>query len=343
MVKATLISLTQISEDDSYNAFTDLTYLKGKYWVAFRSGKGHVSPHGQIAIYNSIDGNSWKEFSRISHDVTDLRDPHLAVIQGKLTVSAFSLDYSNPPSGKKYVTSDSYFYQLENDSTFELAGTFKFSENNAIIWSFIEHQNEIYVSAYGYPQDHSTLYVFKATSLQDPWTVVAAIPEEKLPSNAGYNEADILFDKDGTMVLFLRVGKTKIINKTKEKGKNIEYLSLVGRAKPPYKDWDISKYDMYLKGPKAIAYKNSYLVTGRFRKKFQLSGKRQINLYHYDGKFEHLLNLATGNDGSYAGLCWNPNDSSELLISFYSDHNRLKTKKQGKSNDIWIARVKIDD
>ena len=64
-------------------------------------------------------------------------------------------------------------------------------------------------------------------------------------------------------------------------------------------------------------------------------------LYHYDGEFHPLLTLGSGRDGSYAGLCSSQTEPGVMLVSFYSDHARMKTPLQGKANDIWVSRIKI--
>ena len=62
------------------------------------------------------------------------------------------------------------------------------------------------------------------------------------------------------------------------------------------------------------------------------------------GSFNLLHTLVTGRDGSYAGLQWNPKDPNELIVSFYSDHERIKGWRRfinNPSNDIWVARLII--
>ena len=115
----------------------------------------------------------------------------------------------------------------------------------------------------------------------------------------------------------------------------------IARGKYPFNDLDVKPIRIFLKGPRAVPYNNSYLFVARFMEKTQKYNDKAIELFHFDGEFKKLLTLAVGRDGSYAGLCWNPEDNTELVISFYSDHDRRNTPRQGKTNDIWVAKVKI--
>ena len=77
VLTAELLDLTRIYADGKYNAFTDMKFYKGYYWVAFRSGKAHISPEGRIIIIRSKDLKNWESFAEIKHPGLDLRDPRL--------------------------------------------------------------------------------------------------------------------------------------------------------------------------------------------------------------------------------------------------------------------------
>jgi hypothetical protein len=121
------------------------------------------------------------------------------------------------------------------------------------------------------------------------------------------------------------------------------------KISPPYQDIQLNEHRIYLKGPRAIRWKDQLLFIGRAQNPNLL--KKDIVLYHaiVDEsaekivEFKPLLTLATGRDGSYAGLCFNPLDPADLWIAFYSDHARIGTPDQGKINDIWLARVHLQD
>ena len=355
MVIATLKSLVKVNSDNDYNAFTDLIHFNGKYWVSYRSGKGHVSPHGHIVISNSEDGISWSEITRIHHESLDIRDPHFEIIEGKLTVVVFALDYFNKPSTEKYSKADSLFYQMSEDEPykFSLVGTFSYEKNKALLWWIREYDGYIYVNGYDNGKNNSYLWLFRSKLIQGPWERICQIPDTKNPANVSYNEANGIFEVDGTLTLFCRTGKISKIDKRELKERKATHpgrlakrhfeLTVVARAKPPYTDWKLEPHKIFLQGPCAIPFNDSYLFVGRFKTKRSSYKQKEINLYLYaDGKFSLLLTLATGRDGSYAGMCWNPKDPKELLISFYSDHARMKTSYIHKANDVWVARVNIE-
>nr|MDO8119629.1 hypothetical protein [Candidatus Sigynarchaeota archaeon] len=52
-MSAELLSCTRVNPEDEYCAFTDLKAWNGFYWVAYRTGTGHVSPEGKISVCRS--------------------------------------------------------------------------------------------------------------------------------------------------------------------------------------------------------------------------------------------------------------------------------------------------
>ncbi|MHA1698677.1 MAG: hypothetical protein ACTSWN_07560, partial [Promethearchaeota archaeon] len=342
----------------------DLTFYKGYFWLVYRQGTGHVSPHGKIVACRSKNGNEWEIVEIISRDGLDLRDPRIYVFNDELYILAFSLKYFDKKRNK-FLPGDCYIYRLNdpNENTkpsFSLHATFENAKYKDTLWSLATSNNEYYATGYRwYPDGHYTARLWKASSLTGPWSQVVEFPGMILPPNKGFTEIDLVPLPEGKLAAFFRVDTDsfhriwddeELFEKAWEayekrmaqyplKPSTHDNFICFGTANHPFSKWNIKTHELYLKGPRAIAHNESFLVVGRTESK--VKGRRDVTLLYYDGGFHSLLTLATGNDGSYAGLIWNPDKADELLISFYSDHQRIGTTLEGKANDIWFAMVKI--
>ncbi|MHA1820257.1 MAG: hypothetical protein ACTSU2_10900 [Promethearchaeota archaeon] len=234
-LNAELLSLAQIMPGDNaekYNAFTSLTSYKGFFWVAFRTGKNHVSPHGKIQVLNSKNGVDWNFVSQISKEELDLRDPRLAVINNELYIMAFALYYfkaeeKTPNFRKKFVPRDTYFFKLNNtlfedifdesknreedkkqsnNQLFQEIGRFDYKKYPYILWDLKQHNNKgdksIYATGYNYAEGFSRLALFKisndnwlnaASNKELEWELVSEIPQHMLSSRNGLTESDMVF------------------------------------------------------------------------------------------------------------------------------------------------------
>jgi hypothetical protein len=95
----------------------------------------------------------------------------------------------------------------------------------------------------------------------------------------------------------------------------------------------------YIKAPRLIQWQDVVMFVGRADN--PKTRQKDIILYEDYGEIHPLFTLASGKDGSYAGLLQNPRNLHELWISLYSDHERIGTSLQGKYNDIWLAKMMI--
>lgn len=366
---AELLSLTRVSGDAGYNAFTDLAFYAGYFWLAYRTGARHVSPHGRVVVQRSRDGLAWEAVATIAREGLDLRDPRLAVVGGRLVLLAFSLRYYKTRP-MRFEGGDSFFYRWDGNA-FELAGTFPFAEHDQVLWALTEVAGTILVSGYKFPLGHFRMSVWRAARLAGPWTRLWTAPENEIPPNMGFTEADfvraggpysapprerlaLLCRVDGDSFHRVRGVRQKFrarrAYKTRKRAATLppdpgfKDWTIVATAAPPFNQWTLQVHRLYLKGPRAIFLPGraaGLLVVGRYQAAPR--APKQVQLFHYTAGegFRPLLALAEGKDGSYAGLCWDPGRPRELLVSFYSDHARVGTAVEGKQNDVWVARVAI--
>jgi len=74
---AELLGIERLFADGYHNAFTDLTFWKGHYYLSFRTAQTHaVSPAGDVVVYRSFDLKRWDLCVRFDTGGDD-RDPKL--------------------------------------------------------------------------------------------------------------------------------------------------------------------------------------------------------------------------------------------------------------------------
>ena len=57
-----LVSLQRVVADGYHNAFTDLTYWQGHYYLGYRHAQTHaVDPPGDVIILRSADLTDWEQ------------------------------------------------------------------------------------------------------------------------------------------------------------------------------------------------------------------------------------------------------------------------------------------
>jgi hypothetical protein len=334
-----------IAYDGRYNAFTGLCHHQQYFWLAYREGSGHVSPDGAIRLLRSRDGARWEPVARLTESGVDLRDPRLCVLGGDLWILCFSLTYDRLGS-VTHRPGDSFWFRVTGTGI-DPPLHFAYDEHQAILWAAVQTPTGVIATGYDLFNGHSTLHIFSAPTPRGPWERIATVPDVSIPPNLGFNEADICVEADGSLRLLVRIDRTK--KRSEGKGmlrRHIGAADWVGiaTAPAPYTEWRVATHRTYLKGPRIIRRGESYLAVGRFVQSSR-KGRRLVSLFEFREGHDPLplLTLASGQDGSYAGLCWDPEDPDVLCISYYSDHAREGTPLAGKANDVYFARVRITD
>ncbi len=59
-IKAELVEVKKIWDRAPHSAFTNLARWNGRFYCAFRVGRGHVSTDGKIRLLKSKDGSVWE-------------------------------------------------------------------------------------------------------------------------------------------------------------------------------------------------------------------------------------------------------------------------------------------
>ena len=305
-LSADLISVVKIWDQAPHNAFTDLIHWKGKFYCAFREGKGHAGDLGKLRVLVSVDGGKWDSASLIEDANFDLRDAALTEMpDGKLMV----LGGAQIP-GKSTGT----FVCFSDDGV-------QFSDPEIVIspgrwlWRTTRQGDDSFGVAYGAPDRANASSLLKTRDGRIYETVVPDL----LNDGEWPTEARIRFGVDATAYcLHRRDGKTK-------------NTAMLGVSKAPYQEWQWKDLGQRLGGPNFIATPNGqWLAVGRLYDAPVRTELLQLDIEQ--GSMRSILKLPSGGDTSYPGMVWH---DDFLWISYYSSH-------EGKAS-IYLAKVKVSD
>jgi len=100
-----------VESDYTHNAFTDMVYFEGNFYLTFRSA-AHHSPVDDsiIVILKSEDAEDWKTVEKFAVAGKDIRDPKMAVIGNKLFLYVVVRVLK---SGSEEVTTTRYSYTVD--------------------------------------------------------------------------------------------------------------------------------------------------------------------------------------------------------------------------------------
>ena len=133
--------------DGRHNAFTDLAFWKGHYYLCFRHGETHGSLDGVIRIMRSTDMRNW-EACGTCRTAGDDRDPHFTVTDDRLYVYFGVWDLAHWPGNRvpdrKSVRS--HFASTTNGTTWSaVQGIW---EPGWWVWRVRHHEGMFYGGAY---------------------------------------------------------------------------------------------------------------------------------------------------------------------------------------------------
>jgi len=137
----------KVYSDGGHNGFPGLACYRGKYFLAFRSGNGHVSDKAEQIIMSSDNGKDWNILQRQyfrgpDGKTADYRDSHFLVYENRLLLLSFCTPVSDGKRGETYSQ-----VQILDDSMK------KFSEPNIILkghvlWKPYISGNHLYGATY---------------------------------------------------------------------------------------------------------------------------------------------------------------------------------------------------
>ncbi|HET6427130.1 MAG TPA: exo-alpha-sialidase [Phycisphaerae bacterium] len=305
-MKATLIESRKIWAEAPHNAFTDLIHWKGRFWCAFREGRGHVSTDGRIRVLTSADGAKWESAGLISLPGQDLRDAHLSVTPaGRLMLLGGAA--ARKEDGRQVPTAS--FVSLSADGK-DFSTPRLVTEPGWWLWQASWHKGTAYGVAYGKAGEK-----YRARLLRSDDGLTWTTHVDDWLAGEAPNEVALRFDGDRCVALVRRESAP----------------ALLAAAESPFKEWtarELGNHTNSFGGPNLLKTPRGWIAAGRMH-----DGGSHTALCALDveaGALTRLLKLPSGGDTSYPGLLWH---DGLLWMSYYSSH-------EGRTS-IYLARAKV--
>ncbi|UCE48789.1 MAG: hypothetical protein JSW47_01315 [Phycisphaerales bacterium] len=313
-VTSEIVEVKKIWDQAPHNAFTDLIRWNGRFYCAFREGRGHACTDGKIRVLESKDADTWTAAALISLEGCDLRDPHVSITPDNRLmlvggVAARKKDNQSTPTGA--------FVSFSTDGI-------KWTEPRTVtkpgrwLWRVTWNKAKAYGVTYGVGEDGP--YIDLRTS-SDGVSYRRHVP--KLFAEGRPTEVTLRFGADSTCYALVR----------RDKWRDEPRSAVLGVSKPDYTEWrwhDLGKSFNGFGGPNFIGIPGGHwIAAGRM-----FDGGVHTALTYFDvdaGTMSKLIRLPSGGDTSYPGLVWH---NKTLYVSYYSSHE-AKTS-------IYLAKVKLN-
>ncbi len=305
-VVASVVEVRKIWDRAPHNAFTDLTRMGEWWYCVFREGQEHVSDDGKIRVIRSMDGRAWESAGLLDLAGYDLRDASIShTPHGRLMLMG-GATVLGPPRG-----ATGSFVSFSDDGTSWTPPRIVV-EPGRWLWKATWHEGKAYGVAYATSGERQPSVLM----VSDDGIAFREQAAKLLDAEGEATEATLRFDDAGTAwCLHRRDGSPN--------------TAMLGRAKPPYTDWQWRDLGAYLGGPNFIHTPHGeWIAAGRL-----LDGEARTSVLWLDlehGAMTELVKLPSGGDTSYPGLVWH---DGLLWVSYYSSH-------EGRTS-IYLAKVEV--
>ncbi|MCK4465905.1 MAG: hypothetical protein KAU83_09350, partial [Bacteroidales bacterium] len=225
-----------------HNAFTDLTFFNGQFYLAFRNGAGHAPPpppSGRVIVLRSVDGISWeREATLVVPGVVHQADPKFLHVDGRLFVYTLTLGDMKGNSKRRMT------YGFERLGTGEWSELFECGECS--FWRPKKWRDQYVVAPYGWAKKDAAV---KLLSSKDgrTWKEISTI----LPYETGGNETDLFIEGDKLMA-YARCGE----------GNNHEMM--ICTYIPEENSWETVSTGRLIHAPCVFKVGDKTMVTGRY-------------------------------------------------------------------------------
>ena len=290
----------------TYNSFTSLIKYKGKFYCAFREGRGHVfdengKAEGKIRILRSANGKKWTSVAFFGQEGMDFRDPKLSVTpDGRLSVSIGVSVYVNKQLKAQIphvcFSDDGINYTQPQKCVVEGGENHK----TDWIWRTTWYNGTGYAANYYSTQQGERHICLMETRDAINYREVAELQIPDFP-----NEATIRFLPGGEMAMMVR----------RDGGDCMGYW---GIARAPFTQWEWKKMPFRLGGPDFLVLDDQRIIASS--RCHHIDAACTTSLYMGDvqtARFSQRLVLPSGGDTSYCGMII---EGDELWVSYYSGH-----------------------
>ncbi len=351
---ARITSISKIHSDGRHNAFTDMEYWKGHYYVAFRNGNGHARPgpmekQGRIFVTRSQDLQEWDVCAQVSTPGDD-RDPALLDMGEELGLVFGSCLPRDP---KRPLHEKGSPARTQTQVAFTADGIAWSSPQPAFgqdgwLWQ-VERHGEVY---YGAAYDGTGRLVLARSMDGRDWRSVSTIPSEEFRST----EAGFWITEDGVMHLVDRAWENPD-------------MALLARSSPPYTEWKLTELNYTVHCPVIRPVGDELWVAGKTitaqlpasvevppepsaekiaslaRRDERLAKTPQdwhTMLWRLTGdRLEPILVFPSRGDCGYPGLVV---EEDRVLMSYYSQHDvdEGPTSAPGEcACEIYLAQIAL--
>lgn len=319
--------------DDMHDSNTDLIHWQGNFYLVHaRSGSHLGTSDARLLVWRSPDARQWTRAAEIVAAEEDLRDPKLAVIQGRLHLYALKNQHVEP---EPYVT----VHSISEDGS-RWSPMRELEPKGWLFWQPRTHDGETwYVTAYWHEHGKSML-LRSRDGIQ--WDKVSDIHD-----GDRNDETALVFMDDGRMLVTARLEGERAWHQGSP-----DAATLLAVASPPYTTWTktVSKTTR-LDGPVLFGHEGRIYAVGRFDpegydswyRHSSLFGRKRTALYEVrEDALIRLSDLPSAGDTSYAGVVM---DGGFLYVSYYSsDIERDYPWYLGliTASNVLMARIPLD-
>jgi hypothetical protein len=302
------IETWNVVDNGRHNAFSDLIYWKGAFYLAYRVSDFHSgSSKSKIVIMSSPDTKKWKELTQLDGNGSDIRDPKFAIVKDRLFI--FALKNARFLA---FPTSSAYSYSLDGNSWT------KFADLNFPGWLIWRPRTTDSVTWYApfYWYTLGESYLLKSTDCIK-WNVAG-----KLYKGDNTNETEMTFLNDSTL---MAVGRAVSSNNSND---SPEGFTVIFKSAFPFNNWLSYKRSFVtrLDGPNLFTYKGNVYAIGRYQpypggitRVFDdlFSRKRTSIFLVKNYELIYLTDILSDGDTSYSGEVIK-NDT--LYFSYYTSN-----------------------
>lgn len=324
-----ILRQSTVVRDGHHNAFTDLQYWQGCYWISYRKGASHVSMDGNPAVSVSCDRERFREAARLRMP-GDNRDPKLLPIDdGRM--AAYFPSWTEGYARRKLqqhiaFTENGFDWERPRPILDPQMWMWRIRRHDGRYWGLIQNLS----AGWEGPRKPHRLDLAVSDDLLN-WQTVTRIGE-----GLALNESDIHWWPDGEAWVVSR-------NADDAEGGPGSFFAC---ARPPYTDWEVTPMTPLVHAPAMLEHKGSLYVCGRSAPEregittFPFSWSSMGMWRVGRGELEPALRIPATGDCAYPGLIHDPD--GRVCLSYYSQHAYAMGVVPSPSGDAFTHHHKAD-
>jgi hypothetical protein len=304
-----ILQHSTVERDGLHNAFTDLIYWQGQYFVSYRKGTAHASLDGEACVSVSCDRQRWRPAGRVKIP-GDNRDPKLVAVSPERLAMVFPTWEGGVAQRRlqQYVSFSNDGYNWETP--------IKILEAGHWLWRVTPFGGRFYGACYDFPVGPGKAREYRLTLLASDdlitWEQVSQIGSVAM----AMGESAMHFQADGELWIVSRQNQAP----------STSYFSV---SQPPYTQWETSNLDTMIHAPVILAHNDKLFVAGRRSTRVEndqtwpfmgsVQSTHSLGIWQLErGKVTPVMRIPAMGDCSYPGLIKDP--EGRVCLSYYSQH-----------------------